>query len=89
MKDVGGFAAYIALVIIMALVGYMYCSVIFNLNNFYSKDVHAASVWWHVAGWFLTAGAIFQGARMNERGSIIFFGVLVALSWCAFAGFSF
>lgn len=89
MKDVGGFAAYIALTIIIGCAGFMYGSVIFSWNNIYSKGVHAASGWWHVAGWVLTAGAIFQATRMNERGTIIFFGVLIALSWCAFTGFSF
>lgn len=88
MKDAGGFAAYIALAIILGCLGIMYGSVIFHWNNIYSNAVHAASGGWHIGGWVLTAGAIFQASRMNERGSIIFFGVLIALSWCAFTGFS-
>lgn len=89
MKDVGGFAAYIALTIIIGLLGYMYASVIFNLNNFYSKDVHAASGWWHVAGWVLTGATILAETKLQERGSIILSGVLLALTWLAFTGFSF
>lgn len=89
MKDTGGFAAYIALAIIIGCAGFMYCSVLFKWDNFYSKDVHAASGWWHIAGWALTAGAVFTATKMQERGSIIFFGALIVLSWCAFAGFTF
>jgi len=86
VSDTGG---WVAIPIIAGLLGFMYGSIIFHWGNFYSKGVHAASVWWHVAGWVLTGGAIVQAIRMNERGSIILFGVLIALSWCAFTGFSF
>jgi hypothetical protein len=88
MKNAGGFAAYIALTIILGLAGYMYASIIFHLDNFYSKDVHAASGWWHVGGWILTGAAIAQEIVMNERASIIFFGVTVGLSWLCFTGFN-
>lgn len=87
MKDTGGFASYIALTIIVGLAGYMYASVLFHINNVYSRAVHAASGWFHLLGWALTAAAVFAATKMQDRGSIILFGVLLALSWCAFAGF--
>ena len=85
LSSTGG---WVAVPIILACLGIMYGSVIFDWNNIYSRAVHQASVGWHIAGWVLTGGAVIQAIRMNERGSIIFFGVLIALSWCAFAGFS-
>jgi hypothetical protein len=85
-KDNGGI---VAIPIIVGLLGFLYGSIIFHWGNFYSKDVHAASGWWHLLGWVLTAGAVYQAVKMNERGSIILFGVTLALALCAFAGFSF
>jgi hypothetical protein len=86
VKDTNG---WVALPIIAACLVIMYGSILFHWNNFYSKGVHAASGWWHLAGWALTAGAVYTATKMNDRGSIIAFGVLVAFSWCAFTGFSF
>lgn len=87
MKSAGGPAAYVALIIIIGCAGFMYCSVLFPWNNVYSIAVHKASIEWHIAGWALTGAAIIMATIINERASIIFFGVLIALSWCAFAGF--
>jgi hypothetical protein len=79
---------WVAIPIILGCLGIIYGSIIFDWNNIYSKAVHSATGWWHLAGWILTGAAVIQAIRMNERGSIILFGVLIALSWCAFTGFS-
>lgn len=88
MKDTGGFGSYIALTIIIGLLGYMYASVIFHLNNIYSRSVHTASGWWHLFGWLLTGAAVFAAVKLGERESVIFFGVLLAASLWAFTGFA-
>lgn len=86
VTDTGG---WVALPIIISLVLFIYGSIIFHWNNIFSRTVHEASGWWHIAGWILTAAAIFAATKLQERGSIIGFAVLIALSWCSFMGFNF
>lgn len=92
MKDVGGFAAYIALTIMAIVAGIAYLSVIFRLNNIYSNAVHAASGWFHILGWALTAGAIYLcytwTKRDTDKGDYWFLFVLLVLSWWSFTGFT-
>lgn len=90
LKGNGGL---IAVPIIVVVLGYMYGSVLNLFDNIYSRNVHAASGWWHLAGWVLTAGAAYEVycmiTKIATTPGMVAIGVLLALSFCAFAGFTF
>ncbi len=87
MKDTG---AWFAVIPVGCLI-FLYAAVLFPMNNFYSKSVHAASPAWQVAGWLLTAACIVWFVRLKEvtTGKVIIGGMLLALSICSFSGFDF
>ncbi len=93
MKSVGGFAAYIAFAIMGTVLVLFYGSVIFHWNNVLSKNIHAASGWFHLLGWLLTLAAIrivySWSTRDTDKGDYIFLLAVLALSWCSFFGFNF
>jgi hypothetical protein len=87
MKDTGAWFLIIPIVGIL----FLYGSVVFSLENFYSRSVHAAPVGWHFAGWILTVATIIWFAKADDptTGKIIFGGFVLVLAICAFAGFNF
>lgn len=77
-------------IIPIGLIIYLYLSVFQVAKNFYQQNCHLAGGLWIIPGILLHAGAAYLIIKSDgEFGKIIVGGILMALGFCAFAGFNF
>lgn len=87
IKDTG---AWFMLIPVGCILFLLAC-VVAPIDNFYSQNVHAAGLGWHILGWLFLVGTVtyFSMGKEVSTAGIILGGFFLVLSFCAFAGFNF